>query len=242
MPNVPKWIADQMENLLSSKYFDVEVTDTIKYSEDLKKVTFSADLQNIDYHPGSSMIFRASYRELRHYTPYNFAKATGTFEVIFHVHGKGPGSDLAARLLPGDRLKISAPGGKKLYEPKGNYHYFFGDETSLSFYFALMEEIDKNGHSCCGVLELNESNLNIPGDLGFDIKTVPRSPENPASTAIAVLQAEFAATPAILKQAVFYLTGNVASVQAFRKFLRSLGIASKNIRLQGYWAEGSVGL
>ncbi|QXV63957.1 siderophore-interacting protein [Mucilaginibacter sp. 21P] len=231
-----------MENLLSSKYLDVEVTGTIKYSEELKKVTFSADLQHIDYHPGSSIIFRASDRELRHYTPYNFAEAAGTFEVMFHLHGKGPGSDLASRLLPGDRLKISAPGGKKLYEPKADYHYFFGDETSLSFYFALMEEIHTNGQLCRGVLELNESNLNIPEDLGFDVKTVSRSPENPASTAIAVLQADLAAIPGLLRQAVFYLTGNVASVQAFRKVLRSLGVASKSIKLQGYWAEGSVGL
>jgi NADPH-dependent ferric siderophore reductase len=242
MPNVPKWIADQMENLLSSKYLDVEVIETIKYSEELKKIIFSADLQNIDCHPGSSMIFRASDRELRHYTPYNFAKAAGSFEVMFHLHGKGPGSALAARMLPGDRLKISAPGGKKLYEPKGDYHYFFGDETSLSFYFALMEEIHRNSQVCRGVLELNEGNLNVPEDLGCDIRTVLRSPENPASTAIAVLEADLAAIPRILRQAVFYLTGNVASVQAFRKVLRSLGVASRNIKLQGYWAEGSVGL
>ncbi len=37
MPNVPKWVADQMENLLSSKYLDVEVIETIRYSPEIKK-------------------------------------------------------------------------------------------------------------------------------------------------------------------------------------------------------------
>lgn len=40
----------------------------------------------------------------------------------------------------------------------------------------------------------------------------------------------------------FYLTGNVASVQEFRKTLKRMGVSSKNIMFQGYWAEGSFGL
>ncbi|WP_350340285.1 siderophore-interacting protein [Paraflavitalea speifideaquila] len=58
------------------------------------------------------MVFRASDRELRHYTPSAFDRERGMFEVLFHIHGNGPGSKLADRLLPGERLKVSVPGGK----------------------------------------------------------------------------------------------------------------------------------
>jgi NADPH-dependent ferric siderophore reductase len=242
MPNVPKWVADQMENLLSSKYLEVEVTDIIQYSPEIKKIRFHAELSHIDFYPGSSMIFRVSDRELRHYTPSAFDRQTGIFEILFHIHGNGPGSKLAERLLPGDRLKVSAPGGKKLYDKDKSSHFFFGDETSLSFYEALHRDIHKNNQSAKGIFELNEINRNIPEDLGYDTRTVRRTPEEPAKEAIDLLEAGLAAGQELFHQSVFYLTGNVASVQKFRAVLKKHNISSKNIRLQGYWAEGSVGL
>lgn len=242
MPNVPKWVADQMENLLSSKYLDVEVTETVKYSPEIKKIMFRAKLDRIDFYPGSSMVFRTSDRELRHYTPSIFDRETGIFEVLFHIHGNGPGSSLADRLSPGDRLKVSAPGGKKLYDKDKTFHFFFGDETSLSFYAALLTEINKNNQWARGIFELNEINRDIPGGLGYDVKTVLRTPEEPGREAILLLEECITAKPELFKQSVFYLTGNIASVQKFRAVLKKHGVSSKNIKLQGYWAEGSIGL
>lgn len=242
MPNVPKWVADQMENLLSSKYLDVEVTETIMYSPEIKKIIFRAELNHIDFYPGSSMVFRASDRELRHYTPSAFDRERGLFEILFHIHGNGPGSKLADRLLPGERLKVSAPGGKKLYEKDKTFHFFFGDETSLSFYVALLREINKNKQWARGIFELNEVNRNIAEERGYDVKTVLKTPEEPAKEALIVLEAWITAKPELFKQSVFYLTGNVASVQKFRSVLKKYGVSSKNLKLQGYWAEGSVGL
>ena len=242
MPNVPKWIADQMENLLSSKYLDVEVTETTHYSREIKKITFTGTLHHIDYFPGSSMVFRASDTALRHYTPSVFNRQTGMFEILFHIHGNGPGSKLAEQLLAGDRLKVSVPAGKKLYDKDKTFHFFFGDETSLSFYIALLSEIRSNNQLATGIFELNPINSDIPEDLGYDITTVPKTPDEPAREALILLETFIAAEPAQLQQSVFYLTGNVASVQKFRAVLKKHGVSSQNIKLQGYWAEGSVGL
>ena len=242
MPNLPKWVADQMENILSSKYLNVEVIETIMYSEEIKKVRFSAELSHIDFYPGSSIVFRVSDRELRHYTPSVFDRKAGFFEIIFHLHGNGPGSDLAKRLLPGDRLKVSVPGGKKFYDKDKTFHFFFGDETSLSFFVALLKEVSGNKQCLRGIMEFNELNVNVPEDLGHDIKTVVRTPNDPAREAIRLLESGLAAKPELFSQSVFYLTGNVASVQKFRTVLKKHGITSKNIKLQGYWAEGSIGL
>ncbi len=242
MPNVPKWIADQMENLWSSKYLNVRVTETVKYSPEIKKVIFSADLTKTDYHPGESVIFRVSNTELRHYTISSFGKETGSFAMLFHIHGHGPGSELANLLWPGDELKISVPGGRKLYDKEKIHHFVFGDETSLSFYEYLRHEIKRNNQQIEGVLELAEPNLNIPEDLGFGVKTVLKTPRNPGQNAVDYLNSSIRTKQELFKQSVFYLTGNVASVQQVKKTLKNYGISSKNIKVQGYWAEGSVGL
>jgi NADPH-dependent ferric siderophore reductase len=242
MPNVPKWVANQMEYLLSSKYLDLVVAEAINYSPEVKKITFHGELGHVDFFPGSSMVFRTSDTELRHYTPTAFNRERGTFEILFHIHGNGPGSRLADRLLPGDRLKVSVPGGRKLYDKDKAMHFFFGDETSLSFYDALTREIHTNHQSVMGVFELNEINRHVAEDLGYDVKTVQRTPQDPARGAIALLESYITTIPGLFKEAAFYLTGNVASVQKFRIVLKKLGISSRNIKLQGYWAEGSVGL
>jgi NADPH-dependent ferric siderophore reductase len=242
MPNVPKWVANQMENLLSSKYLDVAVAETVNYSPEIKKITFRGDLSRVDFHPGSSMVFRASDTELRHYTPSALDREKGTFEILFHIHSHGPGSRLADRLMPGDRLKVSAPGGRKLYDKDRQFHFFFGDETSLSFYDALLAEISRNHQQVRGIFELNEINRNVPEQLGYDVMTVLKTPEEPARKAITLLETYITAEPELFERSVFYLTGNVASVQTFRTALKRHGVSSRNIKLQGYWSEGSVGL
>jgi NADPH-dependent ferric siderophore reductase len=242
MPNVPKWVADQMENILSSKFMQVEVAAVINYSAEIKKITFKADLSRVDFYAGSAINFRAGDTEIRHYTPSAFDSAAGTFEVLFHVHGNGPGSNLAGRLRPGDRLKVSVPGGRRLYDKDKAFHFFFGDETSLSFYDAVRREVIKNNQWPMGIFELNEINRHVPEDLGYDVKTVLRTPENPAREAVTLLDGYVNTIPGLFKDTAFYLTGNVASVQKFRAVLKKHGISSKNIKLQGYWAEGSVGL
>jgi len=242
MPNVPKWIADQMENLLPSKYLEAEVIKITNYSPEMKKVSFRADLQQIDFYPGTAMILRPSDTALRHYTPSVFDKKAGIFEILFHIHGNGPGSNLADNLLPGDHLKLSAPAGKKLYDRKKNSHFFFGDETSLSFYAILQEDIIGNDQSSHGIFELNAINQHIPKELGYDINIVQKTPADPGKEAINLLEGFLNETPQLLKQSIFYLTGNVASVQRFRTTLKQHGISGGNIKLQGYWSEGIEGL
>lgn len=227
MPNVPKWVADQMENLLPSKFMHIEVDKVIQFSTEIKVITFHADLSKIDNFPGSAINFRVSNTEIRHYTPVDFDKANGTFDIYFHIHGNGPGSHLADNLVPGDQLKVSVPGGRKIYDHSKSSHFFFGDETSLGFYISLLREINKNNGKAFGIFEMNEPGLHTP----FDIKIVPRNAE------IALDQYIDA-----YRESIFYLTGNVASVQQFRTALKKHNINSKNIKLQGYWAAGSVGL
>lgn len=242
MPHLPKWMADAMESLLPSKFFDAEVTATTFISPEILQISFLADIREMEFHPGWALILRAGPNELRHYTMSSFHRETGMFDILFHIHGNGPGSKVAAGLRVGDRLKMAVPGGRKMYLPEQQHHFFFGDETSLGFVLILMEEIRKKGGEYSGIIELREINKAVPGQLHMDLETVLSTPVSPGRQAIDrlhELKYELQQSP---DRYIFYLTGNVAAVQALRRELKKMGIASQNIRLQGYWAEGSVGL
>lgn len=242
MPHLPKGMIDTIEKLLSFKFFEAEVKSAVYINPEILQVSFAADLHNIDFYIGSAVMVRTGSKDLRHYTISAFNRDTGLFEILFHIHGNGPGSDLAARLEIGEKLKLAVPGGKKMFVPESNHHFLFGDETSLSLIQIFIAEIQKTGALHDGVIELNAQNLEVPEKLDINLQSVLRTPKTPAAQAIAYLMELKTETDFPLEQCAFYLTGNVASVHAFRKEIKKLGVSSKNIKFQGYWAEGSIGL
>ncbi|WP_199117805.1 siderophore-interacting protein [Pedobacter sp. ASV28] len=242
MPHLPEWIVDTIENVLSSKFFDTEVVSKSLINPEILKVTFKADLQNMIFHPGWAVMLRAGTNDLRHYTISLFDRERGYFDIIFHIHGDAPGSNLAAKMEVGDIFKMAVPGGKKMYVSEQMHHFFFGDETSLSLMLILIDELKKYNGSYYGILESRPQNKGLPSLMGISMEAVLRTPETPGLQAINKLRQLINQSAFSLNNTVFYLTGNVASVQAFRKELKKTGINPKNIKLQGYWAEDSVGL
>lgn len=242
MPHLPKWIVDSMENLMSSKFFDAHIVSIFYLNPEIVKITFKADLINMDFFPGWPFMSRVGSKDLRHYTASSFNKETGLFDIIYHLHGEGPGSDLAANIHTGDVIRMGVPAGKKMYVPESKHHFFFGDETSISFMTILINNIQIDNGVYKGILELKDENLTLKNVIDLDLEIVRRTPEYPGMNAINYLQQISNERDFPLEKTIFYLTGNVASIQAFRKELKKIDVDSKNIKLQGYWAEGSVGL
>lgn len=242
MPHLPAGMIDGLEKLLSSKFFEVEVISTVYINPEILKVTFRADLTKIEFHIGWAVMLRTGPKDLRHYTLSSFDRDTGHFDILFHIHGNGPGSDLALDLKVQERLKMAVPGGKKMLVLESRRHFFFGDETSLGLIQIFIKAVEEKRSQYRGVLELNSQNLDLAENLDLDLKTVLRTPEAPAARAIGYLNELKARTNFLDEDCVFYLTGNVASVHAFRDNVKRLGVSSKNIKLQGYWAEGIIGL
>lgn len=242
MPHLSEGVIDTIEKLLSSKFFEAEVKSAVYINPEILQVTFSADLNKIDFHIGYAVMLRTGPKDLRHYTISSFNKQLGHFDILFHIHGNGPGSDLAVRLKIGEKLKMAVPGGKKMFVSESNYHFLFGDETSLSFIQIFITEIQKTGSNYNGVIELSTQNLKVQEMLNIKLQSVSRTPKTPAAQAVAYLIELKTKTDFPLEQCVFYLTGNVISVHSFRKELKKLGVNSKNIKFQGYWLEGSIGL
>lgn len=242
MPHLPESVIDAMEKLLSSKFFDAVAKSITVINPEILEMTFSANLSKIDFHIGWAVMLRIGPKDLRHYTVSNFEKQKGLFKILFYLHGNGPGSDFVEKLKEGDKVKMAVPGGRKMFVPDSSRHFFFGDETSLSFIQIFMEEVQRLGAKYLGIVELSAQNIDVPKMLNMNIATVVTTPTNNASEAIAYLK-KITENPSFdIHQYVFYLTGNVKSVHLFRNELKKLNVNSKNIKFQGYWAEGSVGL
>jgi NADPH-dependent ferric siderophore reductase len=264
MPRVPKWLGDAMESVLASKYLTVKVASITLLTDTLCQLKLSGDFLGVDFQPGYVVDFRVNDNDFRHYTPSAFDAKAGTCEILVHLHGKGPGSAFVSRLKAGGVLKIVIPRGRKLYQRDHQFHFFFGDETALGLFKLFSQEIyAANQHYTgvlemseenlrvaeqlgmklnTGVLEMSEENLRVAEQLGMKLKTVLKSPDDPGRYAAASLYAFKTDYPHIFQQGIFYLIGNAASIQHFKRTLRHMGVAIKNIKTEAYWAEGKVGL
>lgn len=226
---------DAMENLLASKFLEVQVTAVSYPAPGVKKVRFEAPCSRMDFYIGYAVAFRVSALDFRNYTP--VMVDDDAFEIVFHLHGKGPGSLFAGGLQTGDSLKMLMPRGKKMYRSAAA-HYVFGDETSLGLTLAIVQEAKARQQAFTGLLELEDGNREAPEQLQLPLAVIPKDSHHKMA---AVLDAHFAAG-AVPAAGMYYLTGNARSIQVFRGLLKERGVGSSQILTQPYWAEGKRGL
>lgn len=244
MPKVPEWLGNTFDAVFSRMMHTVTVTGTEFPAQALKKIRFEGDFNRLKYSPGHAIAFRVDHTNYRNYTPSYFDAEKGICDVLFYLHNRGPGSRFAQNLQTGDTIRMIEPRGKTMYDETNKYHFFFGDETSLGLFNDLKNRINANNQNYLGILELDKSYQSLPEKLGLSLDVVSKATRQaPAAEAIDCLLNEFPEDIMELwTDAVFYLTGNAQSIQAFRKALLEKGIKSRNIRTQAYWAEGKTGL
>lgn len=241
MPQIPKWIGDTMETVLSSKIPLVTVTQIKYIHPQLKFIRFEGNFDNIGFRAGQAVAIRVDDRNYRNYTPSFFNKEKGICDILFHLHGNGPGSAMADRLSVGDTLRMSTPRGKNLYRPDHDYHFFFGDETTLGLFCSLKDLINEQGKNYIGVLELDDVMKDAPGSLDLMVDTVDRTSSH-GDNAVRYLNELDGGLWDLWQHGMFYLMGNATSIQHVRKALKLRGISSSHIITQPYWAEGKIGL
>ncbi|OCA79645.1 iron transporter [Chryseobacterium contaminans] len=240
MPSLPKWINDTVENVWSSKFKDCTVIHIETISRNLRLIRFETDLRDIQYEPGYAIGIRINDRDFRNYSPFNFNREAGTFEVLFHLHNDSAvGSRFAAHLSVGDSIKIIIPRGKRFFEPNAKIHFSIGDETSLGSSLSIKEAVEEAGSSFICLHELEEAqaleSLNLYGY---------HSPKNSTMRMIESLTDFLREEKETIynDDAIFYLTGNGTRMSLIKKYLKAKGVSSKCIRSQAYWLEGKKGL
>ncbi|MEL6639553.1 MAG: siderophore-interacting protein [Bacteroidota bacterium] len=242
MPTVPKWMANGMEKIFSGLMSDVLVTQTDYPAPRLKRIRFVGDLGDRPFHPGQVIEFRVGDRDFRHYTPAHYDATAGICEVLFYLHGRGPGSAWAEALRVGDRVKLMGPGGKMKYRDELAQHFVFGDETTLGLLQLFQSHAQQCGQHLEGLLELNARYQAWPVELGLGAMVVGKSTVPAAREAVDQIQKWLNAEPHRKSETAFYLCGRAQSIQQIQRVLRFCGIDRRRITSHPYWADGKKGL
>lgn len=234
---LPKWAADWTEKA-GAIMSGMKILDVAYISPNIKKIRFQGDISRMNFQIGYAHVIRVSDTEFRNYTASYHNVPKGILDIIFHIHGNGAGSRYIDGLQPGDELRISIPRGKKMYDPSIKRQFIFGDETSLGLACSILPILQKNKHEYQFYFELDDAHQNVPELLGLKNYTV-FSKKNTFRNEQWVDELPVLNTKE-WNTANFILTGNVKSVQTFRKKLKEQ--SSGNIASQGYWLEGKKGL
>ncbi|HCA07795.1 siderophore-interacting protein [Chryseobacterium sp.] len=240
MPSLPKWINDTLENVMSSKFKECTVIHTEPVSNDLRLVRFASDLEDVPFEPAYAIGIRVNERDYRNYSPFNFNKHAGTFDVLFHLHDTDSvGSSFASRLSEGDTTKILMPRGKRFFEINAEIHFSIGDETSLGSSLSIKEAAEEIGGSFVCLHELEDSSALKDLELyGY------HAPKNDIQNIMEAINDFLKEEKEAIynNEVVFYLTGNGSTMSVIRKFLKAKGVDGKCLRSQAYWMEGKRGL
>jgi len=238
MPKVPKWFANCVETLLPGQFQTVTVTEVEYLADDLKRVRFEGNLAGTSCEPGQVIEFRVTATEFRHFTPFYYDRTMGVCEVLFYLHGMGPGSDWATELRPGSRCKLMGPGGRMKFRKEATAHFVFGDETSLGLASHLHKAAWAYGQPFSCLLELADDHKDWPELIELPATPLP---ENVSNIPWILKQMNWA--PVVDKcLPAYYLTGRAAGIKTIMQILKDRGVAAKQIQTFPYWSQGKRGL
>lgn len=240
MPTLPKWMNDAMEGLLKSQFRSVVVTHIEDHFSSTRKIRLQGDFNGLSFEPGYAVAFRVSETGYRNYTPCGFDTEQGTCEIIFHIHGNGPGSDWARDLKEGDALRMLIPRGRTVYRSHVSHHVIIGDETTLGLALSIHNKANQQKQSCNSIFELDEpaalEDLQLYGHV-----TGKELLNKAGRIRQRIFQQQEDAGMSLDKTA-FYVAGNADTMKMVRAELKQMNVPPKNIFSQAYWAEGRTGL
>ncbi|MEV8635731.1 siderophore-interacting protein [Streptosporangium sp. NPDC051023] len=231
---MPALLADPMTRWMGRP---TTVTKVVRLSPGLLKVGFSGDaLRGRAWRPGCEIEFRVGERELRHYTPSAFDEHEGWIEVLFQLHGEGPGSLWASRLAVGDDVLVLGP-GSRAWLREGSSHLFAGDGTTVGLFDVLIAALGADAE-VAGAVEVPERDMDAAGELLPRIEVV-RATERPGEALARWMETGMTARPDAA-----YLAGHAQTIQALRARLCSdaVGMRRRNVVTKPYWATGKRGL
>lgn len=234
MPELPRVLADIFTAPFNRP---IQVAKVVDLDEKLRRVHFrGSSLKGLSFRPGQEIEFRVSDTSFRHYTPASLDPEKETLEVIFFLHGLGPGSAWAKSLQQDQTVNLLGPGGKFCLRPGGR-HLFLGDESTLGLFQALQHAAKDK---ITGILETDASQKHWPNLLGLrSLKSVQRGAEH-GQALLAWVEQHFASQHHDDSQ--YYIVGHAQSVVSLRRALKAKGCKRSQIHTKIYWASGKRGL
>mgnify|MGYP003576854488 FL=1 len=238
MPSAPKWVFDTL-NLFVAQIPDVKVSQTEYLSTSVKRISLQGNFEKLQFPVGAFFDVRVSDTDARRYTIAEINSEKDRLKLIAHIHGNGCGSDFMNQLQTGDRITLNNPRTEqKYFDQSAEKIVFFGDETSLALACSFLSVMQEQKKQHLFLFELDAENNHIPGLLGLENSIV-----FPNSTLFCHLD-QITDLPIFKNEdwsdAYFVLTGNVTSVQNFRKVIKTQ--TNARIKHHGYWLQEKKGL
>ncbi|WP_433046741.1 siderophore-interacting protein [Dactylosporangium sp. CS-033363] len=229
MPSLPGVLADPMTRWMG-RPATVEAVDRL--SPGLVRMAFKGDaLRGRKWGPGSEIEFRVSTRDFRHYTASAFDDEAGRIEVVFQLHGHGPGDTWVRAVTAGDEVLVLGPGNRSWLRP-GTRHLFAGDASALGHFSGLIAGLPA-GSEVLGAVEVPEADLAAAAALVPGV-TVLAGTANPGDAVLAWLREHSGAAPDAA-----YLAGHAQSIQRHRA---ALNMRRQDVVTKPFWATGKAGL
>lgn len=239
MPRMPAVLADSMTRWMGRP---ATVTDVTQLSPGLLRVTFEGEaLRGRPWVPGCEVEFRVSERELRHYTPAAYDAEKGSMDVVFQLHGEGPGVAWARGLGVGDQVLVLGPGGRPWLRPgtrPGSSHLFAGDATAVGLFSVLIAALGPAA-TVTGAVEAPTADVGAVKAMLPRLTVLPAVKGRPGEALNHWLKEHVQVAPDAA-----YLAGNAHSVQRLRARLCSapLGMRRGDVAAKAFWAAGRTGL
>lgn len=176
----------------------------------------------------------------RTYTPMSWDSATGSTRLMVYLHGRGPGTAWADKLMAGDACALFGPRNSVHVGRAAAPLVFFGDETSIGLASALHSASSRADMVC--LLEVHSAAesreaLRVAG-LTNTVLLERASDESQLLVAQDHLKRLADSAP----RAHFVLTGRAQSIQRVGQGLKRLGVPASRITSRAYWAVGKTGL
>lgn len=232
MPEMPAFLANVLEPRFARA---ARVTQVDELAPRLRRVRVQGEaLRGVAFRPGQEVEFRVSERAFRHYTPASFDEKDGAMDIVFYLHGQGPGSAWAASLRSGQAVGVLGPGGSFGLQDAAR-HVLLGDETALGLFACLARA---SAGRCSGAVEVEPGGNSWPQLVDLALPAVDRT----RVRGDALLRWVDAAGPTPSGDVCFYLAGHADTILRLRQQLTARGWPRRSIRTKPYWADGKRGL
>jgi NADPH-dependent ferric siderophore reductase len=235
MPEMPAFLANVLEPRFARA---AQVLEVEELAPRLRRIRFGGKaLQGLSFRAGQEIEFRVSERSFRHYTPSAYDRDAGSIDVVFFLHGKGPGSRWASALIVGSNANVLGPGGRFGLDPSSRHHVLVGDESALGLFACLSA-----GRSDVeAVVEVEQGAEGWPHLVGLGPSAhVTRHGSRGDALREWLSGRRLASTPT--PETTVYLAGHAQTIARLQKELTTGGWGRAQLRTKPYWADGKRGL
>jgi ferric-chelate reductase (NADPH) len=216
------------------------VTDISRLSSQFLTVELRAEaFRSATWTPGAKLQLRPRRGTLglRTYTPIEWDSALGLTRLIAFTHGEGPAADWFRRVTVGDACELFGP--RRSIDLRGlpGPVVFVGDESSVGLASALRTVTSDVRHVFEATDPAELTAVLTELDFAENSVVMPKSDDR----APLIGQAQDAAGDST-EPFDLVVTGDAATIHAFRRDTRGWRHKPRSTKAKAYWAKGRTGL